>query len=48
MVPRNLSEKAKSELFDPSIIVSPLLWLVSPEADGDDGSSFGGDQMAEW
>jgi 3-oxoacyl-[acyl-carrier protein] reductase len=34
MVPQTLSEKAKSTLLDPSIIVPPLLWLVSPEADG--------------
>jgi NAD(P)-dependent dehydrogenase (short-subunit alcohol dehydrogenase family) len=33
MVPQTLSEKAKSTLLDPSIIVPPLLWLVSPEAD---------------
>jgi NAD(P)-dependent dehydrogenase (short-subunit alcohol dehydrogenase family) len=34
MVPQTMSEKAKSALLDPSIIVPPLLWLVSPEADG--------------
>jgi 3-oxoacyl-[acyl-carrier protein] reductase len=34
MVPQTVSEKAKSALLDPSIIVPPLLWLVSPEADG--------------
>lgn len=34
MVPQNVSEKAKSEMLDPSIMVPPLLWLVSPEADG--------------
>jgi NAD(P)-dependent dehydrogenase (short-subunit alcohol dehydrogenase family) len=34
MVPQTLSDKAKSTLLDPSIIVPPLLWLVSPEADG--------------
>jgi NAD(P)-dependent dehydrogenase (short-subunit alcohol dehydrogenase family) len=34
MIPQTVSEKAKSALLDPSIIVPPLLWLVSPEADG--------------
>jgi 3-oxoacyl-[acyl-carrier protein] reductase len=34
MVPQTLSENAKSALLDPSIIVPPLLWLVSAEADG--------------
>jgi len=34
MVPQTVSEKAKSTLLDASIIVPPLLWLVSPEADG--------------
>ena len=33
-VPETASEKMKSTLLDPSIIVPPLLWLVSPEADG--------------
>jgi hypothetical protein len=33
MVPQTLSEKAKSTLLDPSIIVPPLLLLVSPAAD---------------
>jgi hypothetical protein len=34
MVGQTVSERAKSTLLDPSIIVLPLLWLVSPEADG--------------
>jgi 3-oxoacyl-[acyl-carrier protein] reductase len=34
MVPQTVSEQAKSALLDPSIMVPPLLWLVSPEADG--------------
>src|SRR5882757_1566653 len=34
MVPQTVSEKAKSAMLDPSIMVPPLLWLVSPEADG--------------
>jgi len=34
MVPQTVSEKARSALLDPSIMVPPLLWLVSPEADG--------------
>jgi NAD(P)-dependent dehydrogenase (short-subunit alcohol dehydrogenase family) len=34
MIPQTVSEKAKSALLDPSIMVPPLLWLVSPEADG--------------
>jgi hypothetical protein len=33
MIPQTVSEKAKSALLDPSIMVPPLLWLVSPEAD---------------
>lgn len=34
MVPETMSEAAKSGMLDPSIIVPPLLWLVSAEADG--------------
>jgi NAD(P)-dependent dehydrogenase (short-subunit alcohol dehydrogenase family) len=34
MIPQTVSEKTKSGLLDPSIMVPPLLWLVSPEADG--------------
>ena len=34
MVPQTVSEKVRSALLDPSIIVPPLLWLVSPEANG--------------
>jgi hypothetical protein len=34
MIPQTMSQEAKSALLDPSIIVPPLLWLVSPEADG--------------
>jgi NAD(P)-dependent dehydrogenase (short-subunit alcohol dehydrogenase family) len=34
MIPQTMPEKAKAELLDPSIIVAPLLWLVSPDADG--------------
>jgi hypothetical protein len=34
MVPQTMSEKARSALLDLSIMVPPLLWLVSLEADG--------------
>jgi 3-oxoacyl-[acyl-carrier protein] reductase len=34
MVPQTASEQVKSAMLDPSIIVPPLLWLVSSEADG--------------
>jgi NAD(P)-dependent dehydrogenase (short-subunit alcohol dehydrogenase family) len=34
MVPHSISEQAKSAMLDPSIMVPPLLCLVSPEADG--------------
>jgi NAD(P)-dependent dehydrogenase (short-subunit alcohol dehydrogenase family) len=34
MIPQTVPETAKSTLLDPSIVVPPLLWLVSPEADG--------------
>jgi NAD(P)-dependent dehydrogenase (short-subunit alcohol dehydrogenase family) len=34
MIPQTVSQTAKSTLLDPSIVVPPLLWLVSPEADG--------------
>lgn len=37
MVPQIVSEEAKSALLDPSIVVPPLLWLVSPEANGTTG-----------
>jgi NAD(P)-dependent dehydrogenase (short-subunit alcohol dehydrogenase family) len=33
MVPDALPEDLKSTLLDPSIVVPPLLWLLSPEAD---------------
>jgi NAD(P)-dependent dehydrogenase (short-subunit alcohol dehydrogenase family) len=32
MVPETVSEEAESAMLDPSIMVPPLLWLVSPEA----------------
>ena len=34
MIPPTVSELTRSELLDPSIVVPPLLWLVSREADG--------------
>jgi NAD(P)-dependent dehydrogenase (short-subunit alcohol dehydrogenase family) len=34
MVPQTVPEKTKSALLDPSIMVPPLLWLVSAQADG--------------
>jgi 3-oxoacyl-[acyl-carrier protein] reductase len=34
MVPESAPEKVKSTLLDPSVMVPPLLWLVSPDADG--------------
>lgn len=34
MVPEAVSEQMKSAMHDPSIMVPPLLWLVSAEADG--------------
>src|SRR4051812_24189912 len=37
MIPPTVSDKAKSALLDPSIIVPPLLWLVSRQADGTTG-----------
>jgi NAD(P)-dependent dehydrogenase (short-subunit alcohol dehydrogenase family) len=37
MIPQTMSQEAKSALLDPSIMVPPLLWLVSPEADGMSG-----------
>lgn len=33
MIPHTMSEQAKSALLDPSIMIPPLLWLVSREAD---------------
>jgi 3-oxoacyl-[acyl-carrier protein] reductase len=33
MVPETVTETARSAMLDPSIMVPPLLWLVSPEAD---------------
>ena len=47
MIPQTVPEMAKSALLDPSIMVPPLLWLVSPASRWDDGPSFGGDQMAD-
>jgi NAD(P)-dependent dehydrogenase (short-subunit alcohol dehydrogenase family) len=37
MIPQPVAESVKSSLLDPSIIVPPLLWLVSREADGTTG-----------
>jgi NAD(P)-dependent dehydrogenase (short-subunit alcohol dehydrogenase family) len=34
MVPQTMSEQVKSAMLAPSIMIEPLLWLVSPEADG--------------
>lgn len=34
MVPEDVSEQMKLAMHDPSIMVPPLLWLVSEEADG--------------
>src|ERR1700732_4191473 len=34
MVPDDAPDDAKSALLDPTIVVPPLLWLVSPESDG--------------
>jgi 3-oxoacyl-[acyl-carrier protein] reductase len=34
MVPETVPEQAKAAMLDPSVVVPPLLWLVSPEADG--------------
>jgi len=34
MIPGTVSEKVKSGLLDPSVMAPPLLWLVSPDADG--------------
>jgi 3-oxoacyl-[acyl-carrier protein] reductase len=34
MIPENVPEKARSALLDPTIMVPPLLWLVSPDSDG--------------
>ena len=34
MIPENVSQETRTVLLDPSIIVPPLLWLVSREADG--------------
>jgi 3-oxoacyl-[acyl-carrier protein] reductase len=33
MVPDSVSRKAKAEMFDPTIMVPPLLWLVSEDSD---------------
>jgi NAD(P)-dependent dehydrogenase (short-subunit alcohol dehydrogenase family) len=37
MIPQTVAESVKTSLLDPSIIVPPLLWLVSREADGTTG-----------
>ncbi len=34
MVPENVSQETRAALLDPCIIVPPLVWLVSREADG--------------
>jgi len=34
MVPQNVPEAARSAMLDPQVMVPPLLWLVSGEADG--------------
>ena len=34
MIPDDVSDKMRSALLDPSIMVPPLLWLASPDSDG--------------
>ncbi len=40
MIPEGLDEAVKRNLLDPAIIVPPLLWLASSEADGVTGLRF--------
>ena len=40
MIPEGVSIEVRQDLLDPSIIVPPLLWLVSPESDGMTGHRF--------
>jgi NAD(P)-dependent dehydrogenase (short-subunit alcohol dehydrogenase family) len=37
MIPAEVTEKARSTLLDPEIMVPPLLWLASPRSDGTTG-----------
>lgn len=59
MIPDAFPENAKSALLDPEIMVPPLLWLVSDEADAisgcrvtanqwDDGNPFAATEGAGW
>ena len=56
MIPDGVPDKVRSALLDPAIMVPPLLWLVSPEADGMTGrrlvaarwrTDLGGKEAAE-
>jgi 3-oxoacyl-[acyl-carrier protein] reductase len=40
MIPEGLPREARAGLLDPAIVVPPLLWLVSPAADGVTGQRF--------
>jgi NAD(P)-dependent dehydrogenase (short-subunit alcohol dehydrogenase family) len=37
MIPNSASDEIRSKLLDPSIMVPPLLWLLSSDADGTTG-----------
>lgn len=47
MVPDSLSQQARSTLLDPAIMVPPLLWLVSNEADAISGRRVTASQWNE-
>lgn len=40
MIPKGVPESARAALLDPAIIVPPLLWLASRDADGVSGQRF--------
>lgn len=40
MIPEDIPEQTKAKLLKPEIIVPPLLWLISPEADEMTGRRF--------
>lgn len=40
MIPDSMSDEARSSLLDPNIVVPPLIWLISQDADGVTGKRF--------
>ncbi|TCR69294.1 hypothetical protein EV561_14122 [Rhizobium sp. BK376] len=47
MIPDSVSAETRSQLLDPQIIVPPLLWLASSDADGVTGKRIVATQWSQ-